>query len=259
MVRALSARKTWVEMKILRQYQGVFGASLHRLRDVNHLVGIHTRRIALLAMNYGDEHSVQLSIRFLNTYLRATINGRDVRSAYNLLNEYRLLTEQALAASRHDDVDTLANHFRFYGQLAFKSQLAFVLEIVAYDLCTVLEQAHTHNAPCHDALLTLFLDLDREPEGAGSQESSLRGVRKAQVKLATFYLVHGAVDNARRIYEDMRSEKVDRLKSIRDELQAVKDVEYWEVVDRGINFDYLDEARRAQLATFFGWFPWSAG
>jgi len=259
MVRALSARKTWVEMKILRQYQSVFSASLHKLRDVNHLVGIHTRRIALAAMDHGDEHSAQLSIRFLNTYLRATINGRDVRSAYNLLNEYRLLTEHALTTQRYDDLDMLADHFRFYGQLAFKSQLAFVLEIVAYDLCAVLEQAHAHHAPCHDALLTLFLDLDREPEGAGSQESSLRGVRKAQVKLATYYLVHDATGHARRIFEDMQSEKVDRLKSIRDELRSVKDVEYWEVVDRGINFDYLDDARRAQLATFFAWFPWSVG
>jgi hypothetical protein len=34
---------------------------------------------------------------------------------------------------------------------------------------------------------------------------------------------------------------------------AVSSKEFWEVVDRGTNFDYLDEARKAKLRDFFGW------
>jgi hypothetical protein len=30
--------------------------------------------------------------------------------------------------------------------------------------------------------------------------------------------------------------------------------DFWEVVDRGTNFDYLDDARKAELREFFGWF-----
>ncbi len=96
--------------------------------------------------------------------------------------------------------------------------------------------------------------MDREPEGHKSQEASLRGVRKAQTKLATFYLVAGDERSARRIFEDMRHEAPERLRSIRSELERVEEAEYWEVSDRGINFEWLEPERRAQLETFFGWF-----
>ena len=34
----------------------------------------------------------------MNTYLRAALNARDVRTAYNVLNQYRQLAEALLAA-----------------------------------------------------------------------------------------------------------------------------------------------------------------
>ena len=254
MVRALTDRQTWLEMKVLRQYQALFTASVHHLHDVNHMVGIQTRRIAQLSLESNDEASLQLARRFLNTYMRATINGRDVRSAYNLLNEYRMLGIVALEHGRDELALEIAEKLQFYGQLAFQSGLAFVLEIVAYDVCTLIEHASEKEAPNHDALLALFLDLDREPEGKKGQEASLRGVRKAQIKLATYYLVHEKEPRARQIYEDMKHEKEDRLRSIHQELLDVEDPEYWEVVDRGINFDYLSNERRATLGRYFGWF-----
>ena len=35
-----------------------------------------------------------LAVKFMNTYLRATLNARDVRTAYNVLNQYRQLAER---------------------------------------------------------------------------------------------------------------------------------------------------------------------
>ena len=116
------------------------------------------------------------------------------------------------------------------------------------------EPVGKRGADCHDALLSVFLDVDREPEGGKAQETSLRGVRKAQIKLATHYLVRGLEAPARRIYEDMRTEPVDRLQQIRGELESVTSAEFWEVSDRGINFEYLEPERRAQISTFFSWF-----
>ena len=194
----------------------------------------------------------------MNTYLRATLNARDVRSAYNILNEYRLLGEAAL---EHNDIELaidIAEYIQFYGQTAFSMQLAFLLETAAYDLCMMIEQASRQGAPCHDRLLGIFLELDREPDADGSpQEASLRGVRKAQIKLATHYLTLETAEGvayARRIHRDMRLEKRERLSSIRLELERVQDPEYWEVSDRGINYEWLAPERRARLATFFAWF-----
>lgn len=253
-VRSLTERRTWVEMKVLRQYQAIFGDSLHKMRDVSHLIAIQTRRLARASMERDDPHAYRLSVRFLNTFMRAAINARDVRTAYNLLNEYGTLAEQVLKAHQDDRVIELAEHIAFYGQLAFSVQIGFILESAAYDLCSLIELADDQGSPAHDALLGIFLDVDREPEGGKIQEASLRGVRKAQIKLATHYLTRGHAQPARRIFDDMRTEPPSRLKSIRREMEAVEQAEYWEVSDRGLNFEWLPPERRATLDTFFAWF-----
>lgn len=255
MVIELQARRTWVEMKVLRQYQTVFGAAANRMRDINHLIAIQTRKLAIKAAEAHDEPSVSQSIRFLNTYLRSSLNSHDVRTSYNLMNEYRVLAEDFLNIERGDRMQEVATHIKFYGQLAFAMNTGFILETAAYDLCSLLERVHAFGHPSHDHLLVkVFLELDREPEGGKTQEASLRGVRKAQIKLATHYLAHGAEPHARRIFQDMRGERRERIDSIRAELEAVTDQEYWEVSDRGINFEWLPDDRRAELPRFFSWF-----
>lgn len=251
MVRALSQRRTWVEMKVFRQYQDVFGEAVNRMRDVNHLIAIHTRHLVAAALAAHDGPTVDLAVKFFNTFFRSAINARDVRTAYNLFNEYRLVAEHALAANDARLVVEVANHMKFYGQLAFTSNLPFLLETAAFDLSMLLEAAHAGRATCHDELLGVLLDVDREPDGNRTQEASLRGVRKAQIRLATWYLVAGDAARAERIAKDMAGEPKDRLRSIRSELERVTEQEYWEVSDRGVNFEWLPPERRAQLPAFF--------
>jgi len=66
--------------------------------------------------------------------------------------------------------------------------------------------------------------------------------------------VSGADELARRIYEDMKSERPERLKSMRDELLSVVTEDFWEVIDRGRNFDYLPPDRKKALNVFYSWF-----
>jgi len=258
-VRTLTSRKTWLEMKILRQYQAVFVEAVNKLRDINHLIAIHTRRVAFVALDRDDEHVLNLCMRFINTYMRAAVNARDVRTCYNLLNEYRALAERAVDLGNDEIVLEVANKIKYYAQLAFSVKLGFILESAAYDLCSLLENAFDKGTPCHDELLEILLDVDREPEGGKVQETSLRGVRKAQIKLATHYLVRGNEGPAKRIFEDMKEEKMARLVALRDELEAVQGAEFWEVSDRGVNFEWLGSERRATLDTFFNWFDRDIG
>jgi hypothetical protein len=79
-------------------------------------------------------------------------------------------------------------------------------------------------------------------------------VRKAQAKLAAYYLVSGREAHARLIHRDMAAETAERLRSIRDEMLSITSKEFWEVIDRGTNFDYLDERRKQKLREFFDWF-----
>lgn len=251
----VSARKIWLELKILRQYQMVFGDSLVRMRDVSYLIAINTRVIADEAVKAGRHELVQLCIKFLNTYLRMAINGDDVRTAYSVIHQYRLLAQSLLDYRGGAHSLEIARYFSYYGHLSFDAKLPFILETVAYDLCTLSEAAHKASSPIVDELLSIFLRIDKKDGGeAREQDASLRGVRKAQVKLATFFLERGDEARARRVQKDMADEGPERLASIRDELLRVESPEYWEIIDRGFNFDYLPPERKAMLNRFFEWF-----
>jgi hypothetical protein len=52
----------------------------------------------------------------------------------------------------------------------------------------------------------------------------------------------------------MKDERPERLASIRDELLNVQSREFWEISDRGVNFDYLSGERKNRLLAFFEWF-----
>jgi len=249
----VSRRRIWFEMKILRQYQTIYNEALNRMRDMNYLIAISTRRVAERAIADGNDELLDLSIKFFNTYLRATVNARDVRTAYNVLNQYRLLAEAALDYDNGSRAVEIARYFKYYGLTAYGATLPFILETVAYDLCSLNELAFDHKSPAARELLRIFLEVDKESE-SDVQEVALRGVRKAQVKLATYYIMEGDRTLARQVFHDMEGEQVQRLASIRDELLSVRSKDFWEISDRGVNFDYLPSARKEKLLEFFSWF-----
>ncbi len=250
----VEARRFWVEMKVLRQYQMLYGETLNKMRDINYLIASNTKKIAVAAMKEGHKEVTGLCVKFFNTYLRFTINAQDVRTGYNVLNQYRRLAEEALRLREDSTAVEICRCFKYYGQLGFAGGLPFVLETTAYDLCAINELAFELGSECRDTLLSIFLEVDKEAEEGHELEASLRGVRKAQIKLAAFYLERGATSPARAVQEDMQKELPSRLRSIRQELESIKTEDFWEISDRGVNFDYLEPKRRAMLDEFFGWF-----
>ena len=256
----LGRSRIWLEWKGLRQIREVFGAALDSLPEMAHVVAIDTRYVGEAALSAASREVFALVVKFMNTYLRSTLNARDVRAAYNVLNQYRQLAEALLAAP--EDVDRwssatlveIATHFKYYAGLARGNGLGFVTETAAYDLCGLCEVASVHQADCQDRLLAIFLQVDHAPE-TPAEERALRGVRKAQAKLASYYLSTGETARAQAIVDDMAGESAERLRSIRDEMLAVTTKDFWEVVDRGANFDYLPEPRKERLRQFFARFP----
>ena len=78
-------------------------------------------------------------------------------------------------------------------------------------------------------------------------------MRRAQTKLAMYYLSVGEEDKARLIAEDMRDMTPDALRMVRDDLLQASPPHFWEVIDRGRNLHYLKDEERAQLDRFLGW------
>ncbi|MBX3429096.1 MAG: DUF2254 domain-containing protein [Hyphomonadaceae bacterium] len=251
-LRDLEQRHTWVEWKVLRQYLSIYNESLGPMRDINYLIAIDTRYIAEAAAKANDEHLIQLVLRFLNSFLRATLNARDVRTCYNVLNQYRKLGEFMLLDGHHDAALECVRHMKYYGLVAFDMDLHFVTETVAHDMSMLAQVAHHVGSPVEPSILADFLELDRPPF-VRAQEKALMGVRKAQVKLAAYYILAGQPERARAIANDMRDEPIDRLKLIRRQLENVANKDFWEITDRGRNFEYMPPEQRACLATYFDW------
>jgi len=249
----LEQRRTWVEWKVMRQYLGIYNEALGSMRDINYLIAIDTRYIGEAAGASRDAELIVLVFRFMNSYLRATLNARDVRTAYNVLNQYRLLVEAMVRQKNGRSVLEGVRHMKYYGHVSFDMKLTFVTETVAYDLSALCQYANEQGAPEEEEMLLHFLELDR-PLRVSSQENALLGVRKAQVKLAAYYLMRDEQKKARRISLDMQNEPEDRLLSIRRALEGVESKDFWEIIDRGRNFEYMPPAQRACLAEFFSWY-----
>lgn len=248
--------KTWLEWKVLRQYQAIFSESLKDNQDMNLLIAINTRYLGEAALAHRSQSVVLLVIKFFNTFLRATLNKKQVRTAYNLMNQYRQLVEAIVLDGQAELAEEISGYFRYYGQTANGMGLSFVTETIAYDVASLCELTFREKSTAHDALLAALLELDKEAESE-DQEAALRGVRKAQIRLAAFYLLNDYEEGARKIHADMRDERPERLISIREELQRIISKDFWEVIDRGANFDFMEDDRKTQLDTFYQWFTWS--
>jgi hypothetical protein len=246
----LEARRTWVEWQVMRQYLSVYNDALASMRDICYLIAIDTRYIGEAAAKANDAELTELVIRFMNSYLRSTLNARDVRTAYNVLNQYRKFIEALLQHGRHTPALDGVKYMKYYGLVGFDMNLNFVTETVAFDLAAIAEMATDRGSPVEGQMLKEFLELDR-PTFARGREKALVGVRKAQVKLAAYYLRAGLEDRARAIAHDMRDEPADRLNSIRAQLESVENKDFWEIIDRGRNMEYMPPEQRVYLETFF--------
>lgn len=249
----LVKRRTWVEWKVMRQYLGIYNEALGAMRDINYLIAIDTRYIGEAAAKASDEELIELVLRYMNSYMRATLNAKDVRTAYNVLNQYRLLVESLLRLGFSHKATEAVEHMKYYGHVSYDMKLSFVTETVAWDVGAICQVAHELAAPNEEKLLDSFLELDR-PSPERGQEQALKGVRKAQVKLAAYYLLAGETAKARRIHDDMAQEPRHRLLAIRDELVRVETKDFWEIIDRGRNFEFMPPKQKETMKVFFSWF-----
>jgi hypothetical protein len=249
----IESARTWLDVKVLRQYQTLFSHSLNTARDICNLIALNTTELALYGLRKRGE-LLHLSLRFLNSFMRASINAKDLRTAYHLMNHYREVAQSVMEIGDEKTTLAVAEYFKYYGQIAYRVGQPFLLEAVTFDLTKVLERAVEIDSPMVDPLLDLLLTVDRESK-SDEQEESLLGVRRAQVQLATLFLSIGDTARAARIQNDMMAERRNRLVMVRDELLGEERQYFWEFNDRGVNFAYLPPDRRAHVEEFFKVFP----
>ncbi|MEQ9209258.1 MAG: DUF2254 family protein, partial [Pseudomonadales bacterium] len=206
----IEEQQLWVEVKIMRQYLDLVSDSNPSSRDTTYLIAINTKNIAVSSIQSRPGlELVDLCMRCFNSYLRATINNKDARTGYYIMNQYRMLAEELMASGEDETVVKIARHINFYGTLGFKQNIPFLLEVSAEDIAKLAANCIGSNESLLDKLLYLLLELDQEVKQE-FQEESLIGVRRAQLKLAARFLSSNEEARAARICEDIKLEKAER-------------------------------------------------
>ncbi|MBW2395469.1 MAG: DUF2254 domain-containing protein [Deltaproteobacteria bacterium] len=239
---------SWLEYKVLRQLHGLFIRALGEARELCDRIALEVFRIGETALRGSDQGAVVQVIRAFNSLLRAAVNADDLRSAYFILDQYRSFAAVAQEVGQHETALAAADHLVEYGQLGQEKGQSFLVEVVAYDLVRLVQQATEQAQENVDALLARLLEVDEVAAQDGG--SKLRGVRRAQVQLGVFFLARGDAEHAQVIQRDMANESPDLLAGIHRELALETRDQYWEFTDRGENFGYLRPEERALLDTF---------
>jgi len=243
------ANRTWVEAKALMEYERLTRHALANMTELVSQLAVSTRAIGEKALEVEAPEVLELTIRFFNTYIRHSLNSRNVRAAYNILDEYRHFASSILSAHPWIGVKVV-RHMVYYGRTANTMGLPFVTVTAAHDVRVLCELAFDLEEVDTKAMLQLFLTLD-QPSDDDSAEVALLGVRRAQSILGAFFLSRGAAEFAEQIRHDMRDEPRTRLVSTRDAILAVDERKFWEITDRGFNFDYVAPAMRPHIEEFF--------
>jgi hypothetical protein len=241
-VDEITRERSWFEAKILRQYLHLFGEAVGVARDVASMIAIQTRQLAVQVA--AEPAFLALCQRAFHSYLRLAINARDPRTAYFVMQQYRLVAEALLDRRLESAVLEVAWRMRFYGELAEESGLPFLLEVAAYDLAQLVEAAADDPA-MRDRLLEIVLTT-----GHGGS-THLRGVRRVQIQLATLFLLRGETGPVSRIATELAVESETLLGEARREIEQESSAGYWEITDRGANFAFLPAERRAGLDPLF--------
>jgi hypothetical protein len=251
-IASIETQGIWVERKVFRRYLSLMGQAAMRERDVANLIGINTQRIAT-GLSGNKPWLLELCINVFNSYLRETINAGDQRTAYYLMNQYRLIAEWLLTTGQGAKCEEIADYLRIYGQYAHNTGASFLLESAAFYVMRLVEKALQEKSESVDALLDCLLNLDIEikEENVELQETSLLGVRRAQVQMATLFLMRGDEERARRIARDLHGERIERLERLRQIMLADEREQFWELSDLGVNFQYLPAERRPYFDRLF--------
>lgn len=242
-VEELTASRSWVEMKAFSELRQVMGAAVPKMPELVSTVAKAMRKLGLEPIARQDEALRDLVIAHFNTILRLALNRKDPRSVFILFDQYRLYAN-AFNQERPQVTLEIAYYFRYYGQVARDLGLLFVVEAVAHDFGTLVQDAWRAQAPNRQQLLEDFLRYD------SAAPRPLAGVKKAQAILAGYFLMAGQVEPAVIIRNSFADLEAPFLRTLGDDLLRITREKFWEVNERRMNIDYVPEAQRAYLREF---------
>lgn len=250
LLQTMHTGQTWFEAAVFFELDHMGRRASEAMPELVTRISSLARYVNSMALRRHDAPLITLVDHFFNTQIRHGINAGNVRVLYAVLEHYRRSIELYVDQDEPRAVEC-AGWLVYYGQLANARDLGFVTTIIAHDLRRVCLVAYELGKPdLGNGLVDCLLNLDEDEQGDRS-EQALLGVRKAQSILAAELQQLGLTEPVKRIAADMIHEPDERLSAIRAALVSSDSDRFWEMTDRGENFEYLAPPLRVHLDEFF--------
>jgi hypothetical protein len=217
---------------------------VHR-KEAVHAIALATRDVGLAAIEVGDPEVADLSVRFFNTYLRVAINRSAPTFASSLMNEYRRLAIGALEWRPDLSVEA-AGHILRYGRHFDEAGMPAIFGAAAEDVADLAIEAQGRD-PEVTRRLALLLVRNLSDLLPTARPIGLNGLFKAVVKLAFWAMASDATDVSSILVEGIAAAPPDFVEGALDRMESMRSGLFWEVNERVIAFDWVEEPLRAQI------------
>ena len=214
-------------------------------------IAYNTRIIGEAGIKIRDDELLDYAIRFFNSFIRDALNASNIRAIFNILYQYRLLTESVFGYNPQK-TEEIFGYFLEYGNYCLNKGggLEFALSTVAHDLKDLFIYAYDKKVKNIENLLNSFMTVE-DNVNPKQYPPVYMFVRLAQLQLATFLFSKGDHKLLEIVAKDLENETVQQLTIWQNILLGIKDRRYQEVTARGYNFLYIDEGQKKYLSSFF--------
>lgn len=237
--------RTWVEYTIMSSFVDFIGLlAIHR-KDAVHSIALATRDVGLAAIEVGDPEVADVTVRFFNTYLRTAINRTAPTFASSMMNEYRRFAIGALEWRPDLSVEA-ASHLLRYGRHFDESGMPAIFGAAAEDVADLAIEAQGRD-PEVTRRLALLLVRNLQDLIPNARPIGLNGLFKAVAKLAFWAMASDAKDVSDILVEGIAWAPPEFVDAALNRMESMRSGLFWEVNERVIAFDWVDEPLRAQI------------
>ena len=244
-VAEVNRAKTWFAYTIMSSFVDMVGLTPVHRKEAVHAIAVATRDIGIGAVQVGDSEVAELCVRFFNTYLRTAINRSAPTFASGIMNEYRRFAIGALEW-RSDLAVEAAVHLMRYGRHFDDAGMPATLGAAAEDVADLAIEAQNRDPQVSLQLARLLVRnlLDLTPN---ARPIGLNGLFKGVAKLSFWAMATDQKDVARLLVEGIAAAPPDFVDAALDRMESMQNGLFWEVNERVIAFDWVEQPLRAQI------------
>ena len=236
---------TWFEYLVMSSFVDMVGLTPVHRKEAVHAIAVATRNVGLAAIDIGDPEVAEMCVRFFNTYLRTAINRSAPTFASGIMNEYRRFAIGALEWRRDLAVEAAAHLLR-YGRHFDEAGMPAIFGAAAEDVADLAIEARVRDPQVSYRLAQLLVRnlLDLIPN---ARPIGLNGLFKGVAKLTCWAMAADEKDIAHVLVEGIAAAPPDFVDAALSRMEAVSNGLFWEVNERVISFDWLEQPLREEI------------